>query len=449
MTVIDNIEDMIRNDNLLVNKRPDLLTEWDYEKNNALHIDINMITCGSNVKAWWRCSKHNHSFETSVSKRARANEPQNCPYCSNQKVLAGFNDLASTNPDLLAEWNHIKNNEFGLEPYSITRGSRAEAWWHCDVCNGEYMMKTCDKKPKNCPYCLGHRILKGFNDLASQASELMEEWDWIRNNEKELYPDKITKGSGKKASWSCSQYKHSFEMPVYLRTRTKQPLRCPYCSNQKLLKGFNDLASCYPDLIESEWDWIRNNEAGLNPYDIAKSSNIKAYWKCSKCSYEWKAKISNRTSSNKSGCPACYQFSHKSKQEDEVAEYINECLCEHYGITVSFTIHRSIKFSQIYKQMNINASNMNANIRKHVLKELDIYIPELGFAIEYDGDYWHSDDRIMMKQGMTNDEMHEIKKTLCKQAGIELYFITEHDWLNDTVNVKRRINEMINNHIRR
>lgn len=43
--------------NYLINKRPDLLTEWDYAKNNANNINVNKITTGSGLKAWWLCSK--------------------------------------------------------------------------------------------------------------------------------------------------------------------------------------------------------------------------------------------------------------------------------------------------------------------------------------------------------------------------------------------------------
>lgn len=36
--------------NYLINKHPDLLTEWDYAKDERIGININMITCGSHKK---------------------------------------------------------------------------------------------------------------------------------------------------------------------------------------------------------------------------------------------------------------------------------------------------------------------------------------------------------------------------------------------------------------
>ena len=54
--------------------------------------------------------------------------------------------------------------------------------------------------------------------------------------------------------------------------------------------------------------------------------------------------------------------------------------------------------------------------------ELDIYIPELKLAIEYDGLYWHS-----TKVGKTK-EYHLDKTKLCEEQGIELIHIFENEW---------------------
>ena len=98
--------------------------------------------------------------------------------------------------------------------------------------------------------------------------------------------------------------------------------------------------------------------------------------------------------------------------------------------------------------MNLNADILdNKSLKQHLLKELDIYIPELSLAVEYDGDYWHDDKRMMETRGLTNNQAHIIKQELCKQAGIELIFITEHGWLNDSESVKKNLEGIIGNHI--
>lgn len=50
----------------------------------------------------------------------------NCPYCSNRKLLKGYNDFLTTNqnPQLLDEWDYTRNTEEGIFPDGLTEGSR-------------------------------------------------------------------------------------------------------------------------------------------------------------------------------------------------------------------------------------------------------------------------------------------------------------------------------------
>ena len=73
----------------------ELMKEYDYKKNK--NIDLDTLTLGSNKKIWWICSK-GHEWETSIAKRTIRNN--NCPYCSNQRIFKGYNDLATINPNL-------------------------------------------------------------------------------------------------------------------------------------------------------------------------------------------------------------------------------------------------------------------------------------------------------------------------------------------------------------
>ncbi len=50
-------------------------------------------------------------------------------YCSNQKVLQGYNHLTTKNPSLVKEWNYHQNGE--LKPTDVTIGSGKKVWWIC------------------------------------------------------------------------------------------------------------------------------------------------------------------------------------------------------------------------------------------------------------------------------------------------------------------------------
>lgn len=62
--------------------------------------------------------------------------------------------------------------------------------------------------------------------------------------------------------------------------------------------------------------------------------------------------------------------------------------------------------------------------------ELDIYIPEYKLAIEFNGLYWHTEER-------GKDKSYHINKTnLCKERGIQLIHIFEDEWIYKTEIVK-------------
>lgn len=55
--------------------------------------------------------------------------------------------------------------------------------------------------------------------------------------------------------------------------------------------------------------------------------------------------------------------------------------------------------------------------------ELDIYLPDLKLAIEFNGNYWHSEQYV-------SKNYHINKTNLCKEKGIQLIHIFEHQWDN-------------------
>lgn len=112
------------------------------------------------------------------------------------------------------------------------------------------------------------------------------------------------------------------------------------------------------------------------------------------------------------GCPKCNHII--SKAETEIAEYV-----------------RSLYDGEVIT----NCRNM---LTEH--KELDIYIPSLKVAFEYDGMIWHS-DRYRV------DANYHLKKTEeCANKGIKLYHIFEYEWINRQEIVKDKIKHIIGVH---
>lgn len=106
---------------------------------------------------------------------------------------------------------------------------------------------------------------------------------------------KLSIGSHRKVNWTA-KCGHSFEDRVYSRLRSR--VGCPYCSGQRVLRGFNDLESLRPDLIS---EWSEKND--FEPFEVVTSSHKIAKWICSE-SHEWETPIYSRAVKN-NNCSIC------------------------------------------------------------------------------------------------------------------------------------------------
>lgn len=208
--------------------------------------------------------------------------------------------LSLTHPELLKEWDVVKNEQ--LSPSEVTAGSGLNVWWICSKGHEWYARVSHRANGVGCPYCANKKVLAGYNDLATLNPHLSSEWNYEKNtgltngnNEDISTPDKVTPVSGQKVWWKCSNG-HEWQAQIDNRTKGRG---CPYCSGTKTIKGKTDLLSVNPSLSK-EWNYERNGDA--KPSDYSATSGKKVWWKCSK-NHEWEAAIYDRNSGK--GCPFC------------------------------------------------------------------------------------------------------------------------------------------------
>lgn len=142
----------------LASTHPALLKEWDYLQNE---LDPTDVTAGSHKGIWWRCPK-GHCYRSAPYTRIAGS---GCPYCANRRVLPGFNDLATTDPGILKEWDAELNGE--LTPRMITRGSPRKVWWRCQF-GHEWRAAVYSRTRERacgCPYCNGRYKLPKMHAL--------------------------------------------------------------------------------------------------------------------------------------------------------------------------------------------------------------------------------------------------------------------------------------------
>ena len=264
---------------------PEIAKTWDYERNGSLTPEH--VACKSNKKFYWKCER-GHSWETTVANRAAGN---GCVYCANQKVLVGFNDLATILPDLADEWNYEKNE--GKKPQDYLYGSTKKVWWKCKK-GHEWQATISSRKAGNgCRICSNRKVTKGYNDLATKYPEIANEWDYETNLS--LKPDMVGPASKRIVNWKCPKG-HCYDMRVDHRVRG---CGCPYCSSQRPIVGETDFLTLHPD-IAREWDYEKNE--GKRPENFTGTSGQMVYWICPN-NHSYCATIAHRVYGT--GCPKC------------------------------------------------------------------------------------------------------------------------------------------------
>lgn len=183
------------------------------------------------------------------------------------------NTLQSVHPELVSEWS---DKNLPLTPDKITFGSNKRVWWK-GSCGHEWQASVKARSGgEKCPICSGARVVEGINDLATLKPQLAQEW----SKKNELKPTEVSVASHKKVIWKC---KNGHEWTASIKSRTVNGTGCPYCSHNKVLAGFNDLASQYPE-VAAEWS---DRNLPLQPTMVTAFANSKAWWKCKDCGNEW------------------------------------------------------------------------------------------------------------------------------------------------------------------
>lgn len=323
---------------------PSLAKEWNYSKNNDKRPE--QYTASSRQKVWWICEK-GHEWQATICDR---NNGHGCPICSSERNTS-FQEFAII---YYLEKYNIKTrhsyNEHGyeLDIYIPTKNIAVEYdgyFWHKDKIDKDL------EKNKKCKRdnILLYRIREGLpslndtsldfcvqksqkdldkrieevltrivgdavdvdlqrdfiaiedlrehiekNDsLLHQNPRLAKEWNYEKNGN--LKPEHVTINSDKKVWWICEKG-HEWQAVVKNRNHGSS---CPYCSKNRILKGYNDLQTINPKLTK-EWNYEKNGY--IKPFDVMPNSNKKVWWICEK-GHEWQALISSRNRG--SGCPYC------------------------------------------------------------------------------------------------------------------------------------------------
>lgn len=285
--------------------------------------------------------------------------------------------------------------------------SSKKVFFKCPKCQQETvrMFSAIVDTPDACSVCSGKRVIAGFNDLATRSPHLAAEWS-PRN---EISPDQVIyTGSRRKAWFICSTC--TYEWKVSIAFRVKNGNGCPRCAGQVIIPGVNDLGSQHPELLP-EWNDTTPAE------HVFAWSNKQYQWKCD-AGHIWHATPAQRwdkSTNSPRQCNRCARSNRRSKGEQELATFVQTLVPD--TIEVSY---------------NALISNL----------ELDIYLPQQHLAIEYNGEYWHSDAVLLQKYQQTAYMFHKHRAIQLAATGTCLYYVWEHDWIHHRALVEEALHQV-------
>lgn len=196
--------------------------------------------------------------------------------------------LFEERPDLALQWS--PENE--LSPSDVSCGSHKKVLWICEKGHTwEATVKNRVLAGSGCPYCEHRAVLKGYNDLETLFPEVAKTW----SPDNIMKPSEVSSSSNREVMWVCENG-HEWKARIADRTEGHG---CPYCTGQRVWKGFNDLATTHPQLI---LEWSDKNKT-LSPERITYMNRSKVWWHCSRCGNDYQAVVYSRA--NGRMCPFC------------------------------------------------------------------------------------------------------------------------------------------------
>ena len=85
-----------------------------------------------------------------------------------------------------------------------------------------------------------------------ENSALMAEWNYEKNAEINLFPNKVSFGSKIKAWWTCPVCKNDYQCRI---SHKVAGIGCSVCAGKTVIVGYNDFLSTAPQEILAYWDY--------------------------------------------------------------------------------------------------------------------------------------------------------------------------------------------------
>lgn len=229
-------------------------------------------------------------------------------FCTEAPAQSYGPNISALDPHLQQQWHPTANQH--LVSIVISKFSRRKAWWACHDCPDGYLHEweasmVARSRGSGCPQCSGHKLCK-HSSLATKFPEVAPYWDVVKNG---CTADQIHAQSNQMAYWKCPVCNHAWiDSPHRRVCAASACAKCNLGHDRQPYTRHPTFAACQHHLLQ-EWDFKRNDAAGIFPSEVTLGSMTRVHWKCDKCpagqQHLWVAKAAGRTGRKHSGCPFC------------------------------------------------------------------------------------------------------------------------------------------------
>ena len=340
---------------------PELLGEWDYDKNKKAPEDY---VPKSNYSVWWKCIK-GHTWESKINNRANG---RGCPHCnikSSRPEIRILTELMSCFQNVSSR-TKVEGFEVDIYLPDLRVGIEYDgSYWHADkhrydikkqraleakdirlirvrekplskISSEDLIVERAVELTKetvnalmslispNDPlvtFYLGQKqwmndelyvnYLDNFpsplpeNSLAVSNPNLSSEWHHSKNSP--LLPKNFTPNSGQKVWWLCPKG-HEWEASIDARNNSRRPSGCPYCSpTRKLASTKNNMAVTNPKMAAMFHPTKNGNDS---PEKLVEGTGKVLWWKCEN-GHEWKQRGYTVVKIKGHPCPICRKLEQK------------------------------------------------------------------------------------------------------------------------------------------
>lgn len=229
-------------DRLFIITNPDLIYEWNFEKNIEIGLDIKKITQSSGKKPWWKCSNKSHeTFTGAVYSRTKGGS--NCKECRLESL-----DLSKEK----REKREIMIKERVLKPEqdTTTTGDNTE----------KYVADLISSMKK-------YKSVEIVGNMSGKADIKIIQWD---NSERYIQVKTLSLSASRKEIFSFQMKKYPDNILIVAINKERDRFVLEFSKRFKDMKGvtlsFNAKSSKYKNIMYTDLKLFKNKLVELIPF---------------------------------------------------------------------------------------------------------------------------------------------------------------------------------------